>query len=110
MPSRCCSNDSRSPVSAAPAEGAAPTSDARLPSARFPSARSAASRSPTRGEDMFRRFSRTLAAGVVTVSIAALATACSSDDDGGSADGLTDVTLQLQWLPQAQFAGYYAAA
>ena len=36
-------------------------------------------------------------------------TACGSDDDGPSAEGLTPVKLQLQWFSQAQFAGYYAA-
>ena len=46
---------------------------------------------------------------------AALAfTACSASDGGSgeteSADGeLTSVKLQLQWLPQGQFAGYFAA-
>ncbi|WP_448811562.1 ABC transporter substrate-binding protein [Agromyces bauzanensis] len=45
---------------------------------------------------------------------AALAfTACSASDDGsGETDGagdLTPVKLQLQWLPQGQFAGYFAA-
>ncbi len=34
----------------------------------------------------------------------------SSGGSGGSADdGLTPVTLQLQWFAQAQFSGYYAA-
>jgi len=32
-----------------------------------------------------------------------------ADDSAGSSE-LTPVTLQLQWLTQAQFAGYYAAA
>ncbi|HWL12808.1 MAG TPA: ABC transporter substrate-binding protein [Ureibacillus sp.] len=46
--------------------------------------------------------------------LATLLTACSSDSDGGkittSADSdLTPVTLQLKWVPQAQFAGYYVA-
>ena len=36
-------------------------------------------------------------------------TACGSDDDTPSAEGLTPVKLQLQWFSQAQFAGYYAA-
>lgn len=51
---------------------------------------------------------------VATVSALAL-TGCSTGtdtDDGspGAADGeLTPVTLQLQWVAQAQFAGYYAA-
>ena len=54
------------------------------------------------------------AASVATVAALALA-ACSgaSDDDGGDTGGdfepLTSIKLQLQWLPQAQFAGYYVA-
>jgi NitT/TauT family transport system substrate-binding protein len=50
-----------------------------------------------------------------TVAAAALVlSACGggsdSDGGGGSASGdLTKVKLQLQWVPQAQFAGYYAA-
>ncbi|MCY7288866.1 MAG: ABC transporter substrate-binding protein [Cryobacterium sp.] len=39
-------------------------------------------------------------------------TATGTTDDSGGATGdgaLTDVTLQLQWVAQAQFAGYYAA-
>jgi NitT/TauT family transport system substrate-binding protein len=49
-------------------------------------------------------------------AVAALAlSACSgtSDDGDDSGDGdftpLTSIKLQLQWLPQAQFAGYYLA-
>lgn len=38
-----------------------------------------------------------------------LASCSSGTDDAASADGLTPVTLQLQWLPQGQFAGYFAA-
>jgi len=55
---------------------------------------------------------RALAAGAFAVSAAFLLAACSPSDggDGGSADGLTEVKLQLQWLPQSQFAGYFAAA
>jgi NitT/TauT family transport system substrate-binding protein len=55
------------------------------------------------------------AASVATVAALALA-ACSGSgdtDDGGGGDGdfepLTSIKLQLQWLPQAQFAGYYVA-
>ena len=55
------------------------------------------------------------AASVTTVAALALA-ACSGSgdtDDGGGGDGdfepLTSIKLQLQWLPQAQFAGYYVA-
>ena len=39
------------------------------------------------------------------LSLGLIAAACGSDDD----DEATPVTLQLQWLTQAQFAGYYAA-
>ncbi len=57
---------------------------------------------------------RGLATGAFALSAALILTACSggggtespSDDDGGA---LTQVKLQLQWLPQAQFAGYFAA-
>ncbi|KAF2412245.1 ABC transporter substrate-binding protein [Microbacterium sp. B35-04] len=51
---------------------------------------------------------------VATVAALALA-ACSgaSDDNGGDTgedfEPLTSIKLQLQWLPQAQFAGYYVA-
>ena len=56
------------------------------------------------------------AASVATVAALALA-ACSgsggTDDGGGGGDEdfepLTSIKLQLQWLPQAQFAGYYVA-
>ncbi len=53
-----------------------------------------------------------------TVVVASLAlTACGGsaepEEGGGGAEGdfepLTSVSLQLQWLPQAQFAGYYVA-
>lgn len=55
---------------------------------------------------------------VVFAALALLASACGSDDDvdaGGSDDPvecetIDDVSLQLQWFAQAQFAGYYAAA
>jgi NitT/TauT family transport system substrate-binding protein len=51
------------------------------------------------------------------VSVAALTlTACAGSSDSGGGDAgsddfepLTEVSLQLQWLPQAQFAGYYVA-
>jgi NitT/TauT family transport system substrate-binding protein len=35
--------------------------------------------------------------------------ACTSNAPGGSAGAKTPIRLQLQWFPQAQFAGYYAA-
>ena len=48
------------------------------------------------------------------LALSLLAGACGSDDDtssGSAAAGgeLTDVQLTLQWVTQAQFAGYYAA-
>jgi NitT/TauT family transport system substrate-binding protein len=51
------------------------------------------------------RFTRRLAA--LGVAVAVVAAACSSG--GGSGGALTKVKLQLQWFPQAQFAGYFAA-
>ena len=55
------------------------------------------------------------AASVFTVAALALA-ACSGPGDSGDGGGgdedfepLTSIKLQLQWLPQAQFAGYYVA-
>jgi NitT/TauT family transport system substrate-binding protein len=52
---------------------------------------------------------------MATISALAL-TGCStggstgtSSSDSGSSGDLTPVTLQLQWVAQAQFAGYYAA-
>ncbi|QCQ17083.1 ABC transporter substrate-binding protein [Microbacterium sp. RG1] len=53
-------------------------------------------------------------AGAMAVTAALALTGCSSGgdaatDDATTADGLTPVTLQLQWVAQAQFAGYYAA-
>lgn len=59
---------------------------------------------------MLNTLRRRLAVGATIALAATTLAACGSDDEGGgSADGLTEVTLQLQWLPQAQFAGYYAA-
>ncbi|CAN5456090.1 ABC transporter substrate-binding protein [soil metagenome] len=63
----------------------------------------------------------TIKLGAVAAALALAVTGCSSSDDddtsapaGGddtSAESgeLTAVSLQLQWVPQAQFAGYYAA-
>ncbi|HXH81209.1 ABC transporter substrate-binding protein [Nocardioides sp.] len=57
-----------------------------------------------------------LKVGVVALSLALSVSACGGDGDSdsgsggeGSGDDLTPVTLQLQWVAQAQFAGYYAA-
>jgi NitT/TauT family transport system substrate-binding protein len=49
---------------------------------------------------------------VTTLALAACSAPATPDaSDGGSEDfePLTSVKLQLQWLPQAQFAGYYIA-
>lgn len=57
-----------------------------------------------------------LKVGVVAMALALTVSACGGEDDGdtdtdasGSGDDLTPVSLQLQWVAQAQFAGYYAA-
>jgi len=57
------------------------------------------------------------AAALAAAGAIGLAAACSTTDPGatatdgstGSGGQLTHVTLQLQWLTQGQFAGYYAA-
>jgi len=54
------------------------------------------------------------AGAAVLLAAAAALTACGTtgDDDNaseGSSGGLTPVKLQLQWVTQAQFAGYFAA-
>jgi NitT/TauT family transport system substrate-binding protein len=50
---------------------------------------------------------------VVLAVLALLAAGCGSDEEsqpsGGTGGELTSVTLQLKWVTQAQFAGYYAA-
>jgi NitT/TauT family transport system substrate-binding protein len=60
---------------------------------------------------------RGLAAGAFAVTAAFLLAACSTGSGDGSSssdsagdEGLIPVKLQLQWLPQGQFAGYFAAA
>ena len=73
---------------------------------------------------------KTLKLGAAAVTLALVMTGCGDDDDGGSssevdvktnedcetrtqeardAGELEEVSLQLQWVSQAQFAGYYAA-
>ncbi len=58
-----------------------------------------------------RKAVRALSAGA---AVALLATACGGGDSGssggGQSSGPTKVRLQLQWVTQAQFAGYFAAA
>jgi NitT/TauT family transport system substrate-binding protein len=43
------------------------------------------------------------------IALAACSSPAPSTDDGGDFTPLTSIKLQLQWLPQAQFAGYYLA-
>ena len=50
------------------------------------------------------------AAGLLLTACSTTDEAGATDEDGAAAAGdLTPVTLQLQWLTQAQFSGYYAA-
>ncbi len=52
------------------------------------------------------------AVSVLAASAIALTACAAPADDSGSSDEfepLTSIKLQLQWLPQAQFAGYYVA-
>ncbi|QNO38198.1 ABC transporter substrate-binding protein [Protaetiibacter sp. SSC-01] len=51
------------------------------------------------------------AAAVTALALSACAGPTDSDSDGADGDftPLTSIKLQLQWLPQAQFAGYYVA-
>ena len=55
-----------------------------------------------------------MTAGAVTAASALVLSGCSASGDTAPSDDsasgeLTPVTLQLQWVAQAQFAGYYAA-
>ena len=59
---------------------------------------------------MKKRLTRGVVAAVAAVSL--LATACGSDEaavGSGDCDSVDSVSLQLQWVTQAQFAGYFAA-
>jgi len=65
-----------------------------------------------RGQRMTGRQLRIVAAGVLALAL--VAAACSNDEGGGGGGGgdcdTTDqISLQLQWVTQAQFAGYFAA-
>ena len=53
------------------------------------------------------RTRRTVA--LLAVAMVAFAAACSGSTAPGASAALTPIRLQLQWFPQAQFAGYYAA-
>jgi NitT/TauT family transport system substrate-binding protein len=45
----------------------------------------------------------------VALVVLLVAAACGAGGGGGGGGGLTKVRLQLQWVAQSQFAGYYAA-
>jgi NitT/TauT family transport system substrate-binding protein len=68
-----------------------------------------------KGTTMNHSRRRLAAIGGLTLAAALALTACSSGDSGtdasesGGSGELTPVKLQLQWLPQGQFAGYFAA-
>lgn len=51
----------------------------------------------------------TAAATVAALALAACSGSPDEGDTGGDFEPITDIKLQLQWLPQAQFAGYYVA-
>ncbi|MEC9088835.1 MAG: ABC transporter substrate-binding protein, partial [Actinomycetota bacterium] len=58
------------------------------------------------------RFSRTKLIAVLFGVLGLIAAACGSSDDsssGSSGDGPDKIKLTLQWVTQAQFAGYHAA-
>ncbi len=46
---------------------------------------------------------------LAAAAAAVVATAATSSSSAAAKKSLTPVTIQLQWVPQAQFAGYYAA-
>ncbi len=48
-------------------------------------------------------------AAVTAIALAACAAPSTAPEDSGDFEPLTSIKLQLQWLPQAQFAGYYVA-
>jgi NitT/TauT family transport system substrate-binding protein len=57
---------------------------------------------------------RFMLAGLLVLLVSALAAGCggsskSSESENGGGGGKKKVTLQLKWVTQAQFAGYYAA-
>ena len=72
---------------------------------------------PRRGKGAHMRGkTKVFAAGVLALTL--VAAACGEDEDGGGGGGTgggedcsqtDEVTLQLQWFIQAQFAGYFAA-
>jgi len=49
------------------------------------------------------------AATITALALAGCTGTSDEGDTGGDFEPITDIKLQLQWLPQAQFAGYYVA-
>lgn len=64
-----------------------------------------------KGNDMKHSTRRVASIAATSLAAALVLSACSASSDDAPADdgALTPVKLQLQWLPQGQFAGYYAA-
>ena len=61
---------------------------------------------------MMNRTRRLATFSAIGLTAALALSACSaptSEDGAGTTDELTPIKLQLQWLPQGQFAGYFAA-
>ena len=56
-----------------------------------------------------KRRSRWLFGLVAVFAVLGIAGCGGDDDEGSGGDGNEKVTLQLKWVTQAQFAGYYAA-
>jgi NitT/TauT family transport system substrate-binding protein len=63
----------------------------------------------TKGERMKSRFLLTAVVVLVSVLVAGCGGGSKSSEGGGGGGGKKKVTLQLKWVTQAQFAGYYAA-
>lgn len=62
-----------------------------------------------KGGSMHRK--KTWFVGLAVASMLLVAAGCGGDDGGSTAEGTPDkVTVQLKWVTQAQFAGFYAAA
>ena len=53
---------------------------------------------------------RKLVVGALLAAVIAAAAVTGSSSSASAAPQLTKITLQLKWVPQAQFAGYYAAS
>jgi NitT/TauT family transport system substrate-binding protein len=68
-----------------------------------------ASQTETKGDRMKRRYWVVATLAAVGALAAVVAAATTSAGASTNAQKLTKVTLQLKWVTQAQFAGYYAA-